>query len=98
MKKLNIKSSKLLALKENIRMRVIGLGWEELSTHWPNNGKAFTLEDIASHLKMINKSNRPRSIPTKPPVLLPVQKALPKLGTQAPDVVSMDADLIEIRD
>ena len=42
MKKLNRKSSKLLALEKNIRMIVIGLVWGYLSTHWFNNVKAFT--------------------------------------------------------
>ena len=37
MKKLNIKSSKIIVIKENIRMGVIGLDWEDLSTHWSNN-------------------------------------------------------------
>ena len=49
----NTKSSKLLDLKDNIRMMVIGLGWEDLIKHWSTNGKAFTLEELASHLKMI---------------------------------------------
>ena len=42
LKNLNNKSSKLLSLKENIRIRVIGLGWEDRITHWSKNGKAFT--------------------------------------------------------
>ena len=88
---MNSKSYKLLSLHFNIRMRVIGLGWDDLSTYWSNNGKAFTLEDLASHIKMIVSKQRSRSIPTKPPVLLPAQNALPKLGTQAPDVADMAA-------
>ena len=64
-------------------MRVIGLGCEDLSTHWYKNGKAFTPEDLASHLKMMASKQRSRSIPTKPPVFLPAQKALPQLETQA---------------
>ena len=91
MKFLNSTSSKIIALKESTRMRVIGVDWEDLSTHWYKNGKAFTPEDLASHLKMIVSKQRSRSIPIKPPVLLPAQNALPKLGTQAPDVADMAA-------
>ena len=52
-------------------MRVIGLGWEDLITHWSNNGKAFTPENPESHLKMIVSKKRSLYIPTNPPVLLP---------------------------
>ena len=82
MKKLNSKSYKLLYLKENIRMRVIGLVWEDLSMHWSKNGNSFTSEELALHLKMIVSNQQSRYIPTKPPVLLLAQKSLPKLGTQ----------------
>ena len=72
-------------------MRVIGLVWEYPSTHWSNNGKDFTPEELVSNLNMISPKQRSRSIPIKPPVLLPAQNALPKLGTQAPDVADMAA-------
>ena len=98
MKNLNSKSSKLLYLKENTRMRVIGFSWEDLGTHWSKNGKAFTPEDLALHLKMIISKQWSLSIPTKPPVLLLVKKALPQLGTQAPDVVAVDAACLETSD
>ena len=38
MKNMNSKSYKLLALKDNISMRVICLGWGDLSTHCYKNG------------------------------------------------------------
>ena len=38
LKKLKSKSAKLVALKDNIHMRVIGLGWEDLATPWSKNG------------------------------------------------------------
>ena len=39
-----------------------------------------------------------RSIPTKPPVLFPVQKVLTQLGTQSSDVVAMDTSHVENSD
>ena len=39
MQKLTSKSAKLNALKENIRIRVIGLGWGEFAASWSNDGK-----------------------------------------------------------
>ena len=75
-------------------MRVIGLGWEELSTHWSKNYNAFTLEELAWHLKMIVSKQRLCSISTKPLVLLLARKALPQLGTKSPDIFTMDASHI----
>ena len=39
LQKLKSKSAKLYALKENIRIRVIGLGWSEFSMTWSKDGK-----------------------------------------------------------
>ena len=69
MKNLNSKSFNLLDLKYNIRIRVIGLGWEDLSIHYSKNFKAFALEELVSYLKIILSKQRSPSIPTKPPVL-----------------------------
>ena len=76
MKNLNSKSSKTLAFKENISTRVMYWGWEDLIMHWFNNGKDFTPEDLTSYIKMIVPKQQSCSIPTKPPVLIPAQKAL----------------------
>ena len=70
-------------------MRVIGLGWEDPSTYGSKNGKAFTPEELVSHLKMIVSNQWSRSIPAKLPLLLPAKKAMPQLGTQSPDVVAI---------
>ena len=77
---------------------MIDLVLEYLSTYWSNNVKAFTPEDIVSHLKMIVAKQWSRSIPTNPPVLLPAKHSLPQLGTQALDVVAMDAARLETSD
>ena len=98
LKNLNIKLSKLLSLKGNIRMKVIGLGWESLITHWSNNVKAFTPEELALHIKMIVSKQQSRSIPTKRLVLLPAQKVMPQINMQLPDAVTMDSDCLETSD
>ena len=76
-------------------MGVIGLGWGDLSTHWSNNRKAFTPEDLDWNIKTIVSKQRQCYIPTKPPMLLLEQKALLKLVTQETDIVAMDADHLE---
>ena len=95
MKNLNSKLYKLLDLKDNIRMRVIGLSWEYQSTHWSKTGNSFTPEELPPHFKMIVSKQRSLSIPTKPPVLLHVQKALPQVITQATEIFAMYAARLE---
>ena len=63
-----------------------------------NNGKAFNPEELAYNFKMLVSKQWSRSIPTKPPVLLPAQKVLPQIGMQAPDIVTMDADCLGTSD
>ena len=98
LRKLKSKSAQLHALKENIRMRVIGLGWDDLATTWSQGGKEYSPSYLASHLKMIIAEERKRPIPEKPPAKLPQRKTLPSLGTQAKDVVAIDRARTEMTD
>ena len=80
--KLTSKNAKLNALKENICMRVLGLGWKDLATLWSKNGKEFTPNQLTTHLKNNVSHQRTRVIPGKPLVELPKRKILPSLGTK----------------
>ena len=82
LKNLKSNTAKINALKENIRMRVLGLGWTDLSTPWSKNGEYLTTKQLADHLKMIIKHQRTRNIPLKPPIHLPKRKELQTLGTK----------------
>ena len=86
--KLKSVSARLEALKENIRMRVDGLGWDDLSTPWSKDGKAFSVAYLSAHLKKIIAERR--SIPAKPRVPTLTRKALPTLGAQSSDVQALD--------
>lgn len=88
--KLKTKTAKLEALKENIKMRVVGLGFSDLATAWSKDGKEFTPHHLAAHLKTIITATRSRTIPAKPPIPLPERKALPSLGVQAHDAAALD--------
>ena len=80
LKRLKCKSAKLNGLKENIRMRVLGLGWKDFATAWSKNGKEYTVNELSNHLKKIISHQRTREIPNKPLVELPERKMLPRLG------------------
>ena len=53
LRKLKSKTAKLNALKENIRMRVLGLGWKDLSIPWSKQGNILTVNQLSTHLKII---------------------------------------------
>ena len=91
LRKLQSKSSKITALKDNIRIRVLGLGWVDLATPWSRNGKDLTVDQLGDHLKLIIKEQRKRGIPSKPPIPLPERKDLPTLGTKTPDLLAIEA-------
>ena len=98
LRKLTSNTAKIDALKENIRIRVIGLGWSDLATPWSRNGKSSTVDQLKVHLKMIIKEQRKRDIPSKPLVQLPKRKDLPILGTKTIDLTSIEIKSASIHD
>ena len=91
LKKLKSKTAKLNALKENIRMRVIGFGWKDFATPWSKNGEEFTALYLTSHLEKIIIYEGRNKIPKKPPVELPKRKELPILGTKTQVLTNLDS-------
>lgn len=89
--KLKSKSAKLAALKEQIRIRTLGLGWADLHHAWSKDGTDFEPRVLALHLKVIIAAEATRPIPSTPPVPLPARKVLPTLGETACDVAALDA-------
>ena len=96
--KITSKKSKIDALKENIRMRVLGLGWSDMATPWSRNGKMLTVAELSAHLKLIIVQQRRRIIPDKPPVILPERKLLPKLGTEVKNLTEINLGKHEERE
>ena len=90
MKKLKSVSAKLSALKENIRIRVLGFGWSHFAHPWSKNGIVYSPDELALHLKTIIKAEKKCTIPNRPPVSLPHRMNLPQLGTQTSDVKELD--------
>ena len=81
LKRIGSNSAKLRALKDNIGIRVLGLGWSDLATPWSRNGRDLSGEELSNHLKNIISHERKRMIPDKPPVQIPERKKLQILGT-----------------
>ncbi len=55
---LKSESAKLEALKEIIRMRVIGLGWKQFAITWSYKGAQRLVSELAAHLKMIIREEK----------------------------------------
>lgn len=89
--KLGSKSAKLEAVKEQIRIRVQGLGWKDLSCAWSADGKAFPPNELLEHLKMLIKEQSRRIIPSKPPPPGLARKELATLGKRTGDMAALDA-------
>ena len=73
--KLNSRAARIDAVKEQIRIRVIGFGWKDLHHPWSYNGREFTPAEQFDHLiKNIIPEQVKHSIPDKPKMELPSQK------------------------
>ena len=79
--RLRSESAKVEALKENIRMRVLGLGWKQFSITWSQKGMRRSVDKLAMHLKMIIREERKLMPPTDPALEMPKRAVLPILGT-----------------
>ena len=89
--KLNSKSAQLAVLKEQIRIRTLGLGWADLTTPWSKDGASFSPADLMVHLKKIITEQSRRAIPDKPPVPGLARKELATLGSSTSDGARLDA-------
>jgi hypothetical protein len=83
-------ASQVFELKEQIRIRVVGLGWSDLHVPWSKGGEAFGSAHLLTELKTIIAEQRTRQVPTKAPVPRMERKALPLLGSPTQDLKDLD--------
>jgi len=50
--------AKVEALKENMRIRVLGLGWMQFAITWSHKGVKRLVDELAMHLKIIIREER----------------------------------------
>jgi hypothetical protein len=73
-------SAKIEALKKNIRMHVIGLGWKQFAITWSHRGAKQLVEELAAHLRMIVREEQKLTPPEDPALEMPKHLELPILG------------------
>jgi len=89
---LGSKTAKTEAVKEHIRIRVPGFGWEDLHHPWSERGVEYTPEQLLDHLiqTIISEESPWKSgIPSVPVVDLPSRGERKRLGTMSLDVVDL---------
>ena len=81
LKQLASNIAKFEALKEQIRMHVLGFGWNDLRTFWSKGGEKNSWQILQNDLTedIIPKQSK-RKIPKKTPISLPVLEKMSVLG------------------
>jgi hypothetical protein len=78
------------ALKENITIRVKRLSWEWCRHAWSKDGRKYSVQELALHLRWIIREEKKHDIPPGPSINVPTRTHLPILGTQTCDVAALD--------
>jgi hypothetical protein len=85
--KLTSITAKKKAVKEQIKVRVVGFGWKDLHHAWSKQGVDYTPEFLRDYLiETIIPEQRKRGIPNAPTVNIPTRGDRNKLGTKSLDV------------
>ena len=78
-------------MKDQIRIRVLGLGWDNWRHPWSAARHDFTGEVLTENIKKLMKRDKKRKISVKLPVDIPTRNKLTVLGTISPDIIILDA-------
>lgn len=85
--KLTSKTAQLNAVKEQIKIQVVGFGWKDLHHPWSRNGIVYSPEQLRDYLiNSIIPEQKKRKIPKQPTVNLPSRGDRNQLGTESLDV------------
>ena len=64
--KLTSDTAKYNFLKENIKIRVKGSGWEWCHHAWSKGNRKYTIKELADHLRSIIRREKNEDIPDEP--------------------------------
>ena len=88
--RLDSKTVKLDALKENIRMRVKGCGLSEAHITWSHKRKQRSVTKLASQLELIIEWKKNQDIADEPHIEVPQRNNAATLGTQTLEAQKLD--------
>ena len=78
-------------MKDQIIIRVLGLGWDDWHHLWSAAAHEFTGDKLADNIKKLTKRYKNRKIFAKITVDMPTRNKLAVLGTISPDIIRSDA-------
>jgi hypothetical protein len=87
-------SAQTEAQKENIRMRVIGLGWKQFTITWSFKGAKPPKSKLAAHLRMIIREEKKLTPSKDPALVMPKRCKLPTLGTVTKQLMESEASAV----
>ena len=83
-REIKTKTDKLRAVKEQIHIRLFGLGWKEAHHPWSKEGYTYTPEELFDHLvNVVIPLASKLDVPSEASTELPAPPDLPVLGTKA---------------
>ena len=100
LRRIKTKSGKIASLKDNIRVRWKGLGWEEFEKRWTVLGHELKITELANCLKELIRMQHKYKwvVPENPAVLVPQHKNIVFLGTATRQVGKLDKKSKEVED
>ena len=91
-KKLGSEGKRLKAIKEQLLMRSLGLGWNEAYHAWSKDGIPYKSNQLFSFFKQcVIPLAETRNVPREPPLSLPSPPEMPSLGTKSEIALSMES-------
>ena len=94
--KLSYKKDRLLAVKEQILMRYLGLGWTEAHHPWSKKGHvSYSADELFDHvINVVLPLADTHKVPDEPPLELPgLPSNLKHIGTRAQNCVDLEVSL-----
>ena len=85
------KEQKLEYVKEQFRIRDLGLGWTDVHTPWSVKGKPKTSPALLKELVEMLEKHKDRPIPNEAPVPSARRKNFLTLGTKTTDAAALEA-------
>ena len=80
MNKIKYKKDKLGALKEDIQIRYLGLGWDECKAKWSEGGVTLSSVDLTIFFKDLMIFKKKWAVPENPDVSVPKRRDMSILG------------------
>ena len=91
LRKITSISGRKEAMRDQIIIRLLGLGWDDWHHPWYSAGHYFIGDELVEHIRKLMKRYKKINISAKPPVDMPTIRKLTVLSTISPDIIRLYA-------